>query len=272
MAFERILAIGAMAALLLASPAEAQKSGGVLKIYFFDSPATMSIHEESTIAGQGPMMGVFNNLVMYDPNVPQSGLKSVVPDLATIRDRARSPRKQKIYAVLALGWRGSAVHWQRQQSAYLLLAGLATPLVLSVHSVVSFDFSIAIVPGWHSTIFPPYFVAGALFSGFAMVLTLAIPLRYFYGLEDFITLRHLQNMAKILLATGLIVSYGYLMEYFTAWYSGERPEWYQLTVGRPFGPGHVVFWLMILGNPWRTVWRPIEDFYDRVHICHELTV
>src|SRR5205085_9653868 len=115
-------------------------------------------------------------------------------------------------------------HWHRYEVAYLLLAGLAAPLVVSVHTVVSFDFAVAILPGWHSTIFPPYFVAGALFSGFAMVLTLAIPIRALYGLEDFVTLRHLENMAKILLATGLLVTYGYLMEAFMSWYSGNNFE------------------------------------------------
>ncbi len=121
-----------------------------------------------------------------------------------------------------MGWRGSARHWSRYETAYLLLAGLATPLVLSVHTVVSFDFAIGIVPGWHTTIFPPYFVAGAIYSGFAMVLMLAIPIRKFYGLEDFITERHLQNSAKVMLATGLIVAYGYGMEAFMGWYSGNH--------------------------------------------------
>src|SRR5688572_26679857 len=132
----------------------------------------------------------------------------LIPDLATLRDRARRKGFQIFYGMLAMGWRGSALHWQRYETAYLLLAGLATPLVISVHTVVSFDFASGIVPGWHATIFPPYFVAGAIYAGFAIVLLLAIPLRAVYGLEDFITMRHLQNMAKILLATGLIVGYG----------------------------------------------------------------
>src|SRR5207245_10079784 len=135
------------------------------------------------------------------------------------RARKRFPRFA--YGILAMGWRGSAIHWHRYEMAYLLLAGLATPLVVSVHTVVSFDFTVALVPGWHSTIFPPYFVAGAIYSGFAMVLTLAIPLRKYYHLEDFVTLRHLDNMAKILLATGLIVAYGYMMETFMTFYSGD---------------------------------------------------
>jgi molybdopterin-containing oxidoreductase family membrane subunit len=146
-----------------------------------------------------------------------------------------------------MGWRGSAQHWHRYEIAYLLMAGLATPLVVSVHTVVSFDFAVAIVPGWHSTIFPPYFVAGAIYSGFAMVLTLAIPIRYFYGLQDFITIRHLQNMAKILLATGLMVAYGYAMEAFGAWYSGNVFERYLMN-NRLLGPYAVQYWALILCN------------------------
>src|SRR5262249_9930706 len=126
----------------------------------------------------------------------------LIPDLATFRDRARSRAAKIVYGILAMGWRGAARHWENYETAYLLLAGLATPLVVSVHSVVSLDFSVALLPGWHATIFPPYFVAGAIFAGFAMVLTLAIPLRTIFGLQDFITSRHLQNMAKVLLAVG----------------------------------------------------------------------
>ena len=135
----------------------------------------------------------------------------LIPDLATLRDRATSKPWKVIYGIFAMGWRGSAKHWHNYETAYLLLAALATPLVVSVHTVVSFDFATGIVPGWHATIFPPYFVAGAIYAGFAMVLTLAIPLRKFYKLEDFITLKHLENMAKVMLATGLIVGYGYMM-------------------------------------------------------------
>jgi molybdopterin-containing oxidoreductase family membrane subunit len=159
----------------------------------------------------------------------------LLPDLATLRDRAQRWPARLIYGMLAMGWRGSAVHWRRYEMAYLLMAGLATPLVVSVHSVVSFDFTIAIVPGWHSTIFPPYFVAGAIYSGFAMVITLAIPLRKVYGLEDFITMRHLDNMAKVMLATGLIVAYGYFIETLMAWYSGNIFEQFMM-VNRMFGP------------------------------------
>jgi molybdopterin-containing oxidoreductase family membrane subunit len=171
----------------------------------------------------------------------------LIPDMATLRDRSQSRPGRIIYGILAMGWRGSARHWRRYEVAYLLLAGLATPLVVSVHTVVSFDFSIAILPGWHSTIFPPYFVAGAIFSGFAMVLTLAIPIRAFYGLEDFITLRHLQNMAKVLLATGLMVAYGYMMEGFMAWYSGDLFEMFSQT-NRIVGPYAWAYWTLITCN------------------------
>jgi molybdopterin-containing oxidoreductase family membrane subunit len=171
----------------------------------------------------------------------------LIPDLATLRDRAVTKPMQIIYGMLAMGWRGSARHWHRYQSAYLLLAGLATPLVLSVHTVVSFDFAIAIVPGWHTTIFPPYFVAGAIYSGFAMVLSIAIPLRKAYDLEDFITMRHLENMAKVMLATGLIVAYGYFYEYFMSIYSGQKFDLY-LTKMRFHGPYHHFYYALILCN------------------------
>jgi molybdopterin-containing oxidoreductase family membrane subunit len=171
----------------------------------------------------------------------------LIPDLATLRDRAISKPKQIIYGMLAMGWRGSARHWQRYQSAYLLLAGLATPLVLSVHTVVSFDFAIAIVPGWHTTIFPPYFVAGAIYSGFAMVVTIAIPLRKIYGLEDFITMRHLENMAKVMLATGLIVAYGYFFEFFMSIYSGNTWDVF-LVRQRLHGPYASYYYMLILCN------------------------
>jgi molybdopterin-containing oxidoreductase family membrane subunit len=171
----------------------------------------------------------------------------LLPDLASMRDRARNRFVRALYGFLAMGWRGGARHWHRYKIAYLLLAGLAAPLVVSVHSVVSFDFTIAIVPGWHSTIFPPYFVAGAIFSGFAMVMSLAIPIRRVYHLEDFITMRHLDNMAKIVLATGLLVAYGYLMEGFMAWYSGNPFETY-MSINRMTGPYAVVFWALIACN------------------------
>lgn len=171
----------------------------------------------------------------------------LIPDLAAIRDKATTRTRQKIYGFFALGWRGSAVHWERHQMAYLILAGLATPLVLSVHSVVSFDFSTALVPGWHSTIFPPYFVAGAIFSGFAMVINIIIPVRCLYRLESLITERHLNNMGLVLLATGWMVTYGYIMEAFTAWYSGNVFERYMM-FNRVFGPYGWMFWILIFLN------------------------
>src|SRR6202165_3934504 len=171
----------------------------------------------------------------------------LIPDLATLRDRSTSRAGQIIYGMLAMGWRGSARHWKRYETAYLLLGCLATPLVVSVHTVVSFDFSIAIVPGWHTTIFPPYFVAGAIYSGFAMVLTLAIPIRAIYGLEDFITMRHLQNMAKVMLVTGLIVAYGYMTEMFIAWYSADKFEMF-VPWNRMTGPYGVFYWALIVCN------------------------
>ena len=171
----------------------------------------------------------------------------LVPDLATMRDRAKKKVVARLFGILALGWRGSARHWQRYETAYLILAGMSTPLVLSVHTVVSFDFSVGIIPGWHATIFPPYFVAGAIYAGFAMVLLLAIPLRRWYGLEDFITMRHLENMAKVTLVTGLIVTYGYACEAFFAWYSANAYEKFML-YNRTTGPYGWVYWLLIFCN------------------------
>jgi Ni/Fe-hydrogenase subunit HybB-like protein len=171
----------------------------------------------------------------------------LVPDLATLRDRSQSRWGRMIYGILAMGWRGSAHHWHRYETAYLLLAGLATPLVVSVHTVVSFDFAVSVIPGWHATIFPPYFVAGAVYSGFAMVLTLLIPIRVFYGLEDFITMRHLQNMAKVMLATGLIVGYGYMVEAFTGWYSANQYESFMIW-NRMTGPYWWAYSMLIFCN------------------------
>ena len=171
----------------------------------------------------------------------------LIPDLATLRDRTQKRAKQLIYGTLAMGWRGSATHWHNYETAYLLLAGLATPLVLSVHTIVSFDFAVSVIPGWHATIFPPYFVAGAIFAGFAMVITLAVPLRAIFRLNDFITLRHIQNMAKVMLATGLIVVYGYMMEFFIAWYSGNQFEQFMI-VNRITGPYRNHWYALILCN------------------------
>ena len=172
----------------------------------------------------------------------------LIPDMATFRDKAKHPALQKIYGVLSLGWRGSARHWYRYEHAYLLLAGLSTPLVLSVHTVVSFDFAYSVVPGWHATIFPPYFVAGAIYAGFAMVLSLAIPLRWMFGLHDFITMRHIENMAKITLVTGLIVVYGYFSELFFGWYSGSENERFMLKNRTYYGPYSWSYWLLLLCN------------------------
>ena len=171
----------------------------------------------------------------------------LIPDLATMRDTTKNPLLQRVFAVASFGWRGSARHWDRYEMAYLLLAGLSTPLVLSVHSVVSFDFAVGIIPGWHATIFPPYFVAGAIFAGFAMVLTLAIPVRKIYGLEDLITMRHLECMGKLMLATGMIVVYGYCMEMFMAWYSGNPYEMGMLQT-RLFGPYKWLYYALFFCN------------------------
>lgn len=188
----------------------------------------------------------------------------MIPDLATLRDRATNRTAQMLYGVFSMGWTGSSRHWTRFERAYLLLAALATPLVLSVHSVVSFDFATSQLPGWHTTIFPPYFVAGAVFGGFAMVLTLSIPAREWFGLRDLITHRHIENMAKVMLGTGMIVAYAYSVEFFTAWYSQQSYEQF-VFMNRPLGPYAWAFWTMVTCNviapqaiwfPWvrRNVW------------------
>jgi Ni/Fe-hydrogenase subunit HybB-like protein len=172
----------------------------------------------------------------------------LIPDLASLRDSSTSRRARVAYGIFALGWRGSARHWHHYKIAYLLLAGLATPLVLSVHTIVSWDFAASILPGWHTTIFPPYFVAGAVFSGFAMVLTLIIPARRFMGLKHVVTLRHLDSMSKVLLCTGLIVGYGYLMEHFAAWYSGNTYEQHIFFSTRPHGQYAWAYYLQMFCN------------------------
>ena len=175
-----------------------------------------------------------------------------------MRDRAKHPGSKYLFGVLALGWRGSARHWQRYEAAYLIMAGLSTPLVLSVHSIVSLDFAVGIVPGWHTTIFPPYFVAGAVFAGFAMVLMLAIPVRNWYKLKDFITDKHLDWCARIMLMTGLIVVYGYACEAFYGWYAGGR-EW-EMIVNRAFGP----YWLDLLAA------HSLQRHYPADHVEQEM--
>jgi Ni/Fe-hydrogenase subunit HybB-like protein len=180
----------------------------------------------------------------------------MVPDFGTLRDRATMPLAKYFYGMLSMGWRGSTRHWMRYETASLLLAGISTPLVLSVHTVISFDFAVAAMAGWHTTIFPPYFVAGAIYSGFAMVITLAVPIRKFYHLEDLVTLRHLDNMAKVMLGTGLIVGYGYGMEVFMSWYAASHWEFFMMW-NRMFGPMGWAYWLLILTNlaiPLTTLW------------------
>ncbi|MBX3187870.1 MAG: polysulfide reductase NrfD [Labilithrix sp.] len=172
----------------------------------------------------------------------------LVPDLATMRDRAPERWRRRVYAVFALGWYGSAPNWHRWRIAYGLLGGVATPLVVSVHSIVSSDFAISLLPGWHSTIFPPYFVAGAIYSGFAMVLTLMVPARRLYRLERIITTRHLDAMAKLLLVTGLIVTFSYVVEIWSAWYSADVFEMATYLSVRPFGPYAWLFWIVIACN------------------------
>ncbi len=171
----------------------------------------------------------------------------MIPDLATMRDKAKNAILKLVYGFLSLGWRGSAAHWGRYETACLLLAGLATPLVVSVHTIVSFDFAVSVIPGWHTTIFPPYFVAGAIYSGFAMVLTLVIPIRAIFGMKDFITEHHLNNMSKVMLATGLIVAYGYFMEVFMSFYSGSKYEIFMI-LNRAGGYYKYYYWALIFCN------------------------
>ena len=171
----------------------------------------------------------------------------LIPDVATMRDRAKTRMRQLVYGVLALGWRGSQRQWHHYETAYLILAALATPLVLSVHSIVSMDFAVSVLPGWHTTVFPPYFVAGAIFSGFAMVLTLMVICRSVFRLEHIVTLRHFDYMAKIMLVTGTMVGYAYATEFFTAWYSGNPYELYAF-LNRALGPYAWAYWIMVTCN------------------------
>jgi Ni/Fe-hydrogenase subunit HybB-like protein len=171
----------------------------------------------------------------------------LVPDFASMRDRAVGKVRKTIFAILSLGWRGAARHWNNYEKAYMILAGLATPLVLSVHSIVSFDFAVAVIPGWHTTIFPPYFVAGAVFSGFAMVMTVMLFVRKILNLEHLITMGHLEVMNKIILTTGSLVGYAYGMEFFIAWYSGHEFEQF-VFLNRAFGPYAWAYWTMVSCN------------------------
>jgi len=171
----------------------------------------------------------------------------LIPDIATLRDRAKTRLRSMAYGILSLGWRGSMRHWMNYERAYLILAGISTPLVLSVHTIVSFDFATSVIPGWHTTIFPPYFVAGAIFSGFAMVVTLMVLARQLFGLKDLVTLDHLEKMNKIILLTGTLVGYAYAMEFFIAWYSGNEYERFAF-INRAFGPYKWAYWTMITCN------------------------
>src|SRR5467141_3571303 len=214
-----------------------------LAYWLFPYPNTMGIWPQF----RSPLMWDVFAVSTYATVSAMFWFVGLIPDFATLRDRSRSKGFQIIYGMLAMGWRGSARHWHRYEMAYLLLAGLATPLVLSVHTIVSFDFAVGVIPGWHATIFPPYFVAGAIYAGFAMVLLLTIPLRKIYGLESFITMRHMHNMAKVMLATGLIVVYGYMIEAFFGWYSGNPYESFMIW-NRMHGPYAYYYWALILCN------------------------
>jgi Ni/Fe-hydrogenase subunit HybB-like protein len=225
--------------------------------YLLPYPSTMSMWPQF----RSPLMWDVFAVTTYLTVSVLFWFMGLIPDFATMRDTAKKKWQKVVFAMVALGWRGDARHWHRYETAYLLLAGLSTPLVLSVHTIVSFDFSTGIVPGWHATIFPPYFVAGAVYAGFAMVLTLAIPVRKFYGLEDFITMRHIRNCCKVMLATGLIVAYGYGMELFFAWYSGNTFEQFMMK-NRMFGPYGMIYWILILFNvaiPALLWWKKMRD-------------
>jgi molybdopterin-containing oxidoreductase family membrane subunit len=214
-----------------------------LAYWLFPYPNTMNIQPQF----RSPLMWDVFAVSTYATVSALFWYTGLVPDLATLRDRARSKLGRIVYGMMSLGWRGSARHWARYEVVYLLLAGISTPLVLSVHTIVSFDFAVGIIPGWHTPIFPPYFVAGAIYAGFAMVLTLVIPLRKFYGLEDFITERHLRNSAKVMLATGLLVAYGYMSEAFIAWYSADKYEQFMM-INRFVGPYAFFYWSLITCN------------------------
>src|SRR5690554_2676146 len=200
--------------------------------------------------GRGPLWVNFNSPLLWDVFAVSTYATislvfwyvGLVPDLATIRDRAKHPLRKKIYSILCLGWTGGNRSWRHYEAAYLMLAGLATPLVLSVHTIVSFDFAVSVIPGWHTTIFPPYFVAGAIFSGFGMVLTLSIVLRAVFNLKDYITINHIELCAKILLLTSMVVGIAYATEFFIAYYSGTTGERFHFA-NRMFGP---YWWASVL--------------------------
>jgi Ni/Fe-hydrogenase subunit HybB-like protein len=211
--------------------------------YIFPYPNTMALWPQF----RSPLVWDMIAITTYGLVSALFWYMGLIPDMATLRDRSRTLIGRYLFGFFSMGWRGSAAHWHRYQNAYFLMAALATPLVISVHSIVGLDFAISVIPGWHSTIFPPYFVAGAVFSGFAMVIAITIPLRKLYRLEDFITHRHLDLMAKVMLGMGLIVAYGYLMENFFAWYSADDFERYQFA-NRFTGIYAPAMWALILNN------------------------
>jgi Ni/Fe-hydrogenase subunit HybB-like protein len=211
--------------------------------WLFPYPSTMSVWPQF----RSPLMWDVFAVSTYFTVSLIFWYTGLIPDVAAFRDRAKTSFGKLFYGILSMGWRGSARHWHRYEYAYLLLAGISTPLVLSVHTVVSWDFAIAIIPGWHATIFPPYFVAGAIYSGFAMVLTLAIPIREAYNMQDFITDRHLNNMAKVMLGTELIVAYGYMTEAFFGFYSANKYEGFMIW-NRMTGPYAPCYWSLIVCN------------------------
>jgi molybdopterin-containing oxidoreductase family membrane subunit len=211
--------------------------------YFFPIPNQMSVWPNF----RSPLLWDFFAVGTYFTVSLLFWYTGLIPDLATLRDRAKSRLRKITFGILSLGWRGGNRQWQHYEIAYLVLAGLSTPLVLSVHSVVSSDFATSMVPGWHTTIFPPYFVAGAIYSGFAMVLTLGLIARRVYHLEHIITLNHLDKMAKIMLVTGSMVGYAYGMEFFIAWYSGNQYEAFTF-INRALGPYAWAYWIMIFCN------------------------
>src|SRR5262245_55851008 len=211
--------------------------------YFFPLPYSFSVWPQA----YSPLWWDFFAISTYATVSLLFWYVGLIPDLASLRDRATTRMRHLIYGGLSLGWRGSQRHWRHYETACLLLAGLATPLVVSVHSIVSFDFATSLIPGWHATFFPPYFVAGAVFSGFAMVLTLMIPIRRLFGLEDFITTKHLECMAKVVLTTGMIVGYAYTTEFFAAWYSGDEVERF-VFLNRASGPYAWAYWIMFCCN------------------------
>ncbi len=211
--------------------------------WFFPVPNQMAIWPNF----RSPLLWDFFAVATYFTVSLLFWFTGLIPDLATLRDRAKTKIRKLVFGFLSLGWRGGNRQWQHYEIAYLLLAGLSTPLVLSVHSVVSTDFATSLVPGWHTTIFPPYFVAGAIFSGFAMVMTLAIIARKIFGLEHFITINHLEKMNKIMLTTGTMVGYAYATEFFIAWYSANDYEAFTF-INRAFGPYAWAYWTMIFCN------------------------